>query len=562
MRRFVASVLTATLMISLLPAVAARADTIDQDPPKEISGSYTVGDKDATTFSYTVKSIKGAEYRMDDGDWQDGNTFTGIEPLSSHTFYVRMKGDAEHNPSDEVASEVIKFLKLDRTGTPDLDYTVTGTSGNRTIVIKKVTGAEYSFDGGYTWAGNANSNILQGINNKSVNIAIRYAETDTLNASSAVKKTVDTAIADQDAPADFTLHYRWNADGGTLTAIIPEVAGCEYSFDGKHWYRSNIKTDCEPGTLYTGYIRYKAANGQPASDYNYDTRRSPSLQSNDTEYDISTSKSKGGYITVLPETAEPGDKITVTIDPNYGYKLDTFLVLKDGKTKITTKKVMESVYTFIMPVGDVDVLATFEKKTVTPTPQPTPDKDPSQGDLPFTDIVNTAWYYHAVKYCYDNDIMSGYSNKLFFPNDRVTRAQVAAVLYNMENPGKKYSQVFWDVPNNTWYAQAVNWAASKGIVAGYGGGKFGPDDQVTREQFVSILNKYANYKGYNTNRTTDITIYRDYYAVSSWARQTMAWSVASDVLHGTDYHKLNPQGTTTRAEMATMMMNFDLGVVK
>lgn len=283
-----------------------------------------------------------------------------------------------------------------------------------------------------------------------------------------------------------------------------------------------------------------------------------------TNYNIGICSSKGGLVQVNPSNASEGEYVRITVTPNYGYKLDRISVSRSSNVEVAFKQENSNLYSFMMPDSDVSVDVTFEKKNSSNSPSYTPDRNyqsyPSQGQVPFGDIVWNAWYYPSVKYVYENNIMNGVTSRLFYPNMQVTRGMVCAVIANMEGGAERDYQIFWDVPQGEWYSDSVNWCSRNGIVNGYGNGAFGPEDLVTREQLVSILHKYAVYKGYETPRRANLEVYRDVNEISAYAYDTMSWAVASDVLSGVSYHRLNPQGTATRAELATMLMNFDIAV--
>lgn len=302
------------------------------------------------------------------------------------------------------------------------------------------------------------------------------------------------------------------------------------------------------------------------------------------EHSVYVEKNNGGFVQVHPSSAVEGETVTVTVTRNYGYKLEDIKVMRNSTVKLDLKQTNEGTYTFTMPDAPVTVNVEFAKRTLTdsgtvtgPTiipgggttggltggttggssyPNYTPY--PDQGEIPFRDVVRNAWYYDAVKYCYDNNLMVGVSSTLFSPNTIVTRAMVCAVLCNLEGGSYSGRQIYWDVPQGEWYSEAINWATTVGVVDGYGNGGFGPDDNVTREQLVAMLNKYALYKGYDTSRRVDLSVYRDNWAISSWARETVSWAIASDIMTGISYHTLNPQGTASRADLAAMLMNFDI----
>ena len=169
------------------------------------------------------------------------------------------------------------------------------------------------------------------------------------------------------------------------------------------------------------------------------------------------------------------------------------------------------------------------------------------------------WFYEAVKYVYDNGMMNGTASNRFDPNTSLSRGMIAQVLHNLEQNPAAGSGSFTDVTPGAWYADAVNWAASQGIVDGYGNGQFGPEDNVTREQLASILYRYAQHKGYDVSvgEDTNILSYADAFEVSEWAVPAMQWACGAGIINGTgDGSTLTPQGNATRAQVATMLMRF------
>lgn len=174
----------------------------------------------------------------------------------------------------------------------------------------------------------------------------------------------------------------------------------------------------------------------------------------------------------------------------------------------------------------------------------------------FTDVKQTDWYHEAVEYVYNKGLMQGTSSSTFSPDTTTTRAMIATILYNLEGRPDTYRTYFDDVPSNMWYADAVSWMASVGIARGYGNGKFGPNDSLTREQSAVILYNYAKYKGFPVPSNYDLSNYYDASSVSSFATTAIKWAVGNGVIKGTESHMLTPQGATTRAQIATILMNF------
>ena len=184
--------------------------------------------------------------------------------------------------------------------------------------------------------------------------------------------------------------------------------------------------------------------------------------------------------------------------------------------------------------------------------------DSKSHDLPFTDLAADAWYTDAVAYVYRHDLMAGYGENLFGPDDDLSRAQLCQIIYNMEGqPATSGSSVFTDVADGAWYADAVTWAASQGIVGGYGNGLFGPEDNITREQLAAILYRYAQAKGYDTSvgENTNILSYTDALEISEYAIPAMQWACGSGLVEGSN-GSLNPRAKATRAEVATMLMRW------
>ena len=181
---------------------------------------------------------------------------------------------------------------------------------------------------------------------------------------------------------------------------------------------------------------------------------------------------------------------------------------------------------------------------------------------PFTDASTTVWYHDGVHFCIDEGLMEGYGGDLFGPNDTLSRAQLCQIVYNMEGqPDVTGDSVFTDVADGAWYADAVTWAAENGIVGGYGNGKFGPDAPITREQLAAILYRYAQSKGYDTTQGgMAIREYADFEQISDYAVEAMTWAVNTGLISGTSTTTLSPQGLATRAQVATILMRFIEGM--
>lgn len=175
---------------------------------------------------------------------------------------------------------------------------------------------------------------------------------------------------------------------------------------------------------------------------------------------------------------------------------------------------------------------------------------------PFRDVTQGQWYFDAVSYVNEQGLMSGVSATQFSPNANITRAQMCQILYNLEGQPAVTTDAFSDISRSAWYFQAVNWAAAQGIVSGVGNDRFAPDTAITREQLVLILYRYGSFIGYDIEDTVSIDDFADHATVSTWAEEAVQWAVGDGILSGSD-NRLNPGGTATRAETATIMMRFD-----
>ena len=176
----------------------------------------------------------------------------------------------------------------------------------------------------------------------------------------------------------------------------------------------------------------------------------------------------------------------------------------------------------------------------------------------FTDVNKADWYYDSVSYVAGRGIMTGMRADYFGAAEKLSRGQFATVLYRMAGkPEVDYEDVFPDVKESDWFGVPVSWAAENGVVTGYANGKFGPADDITREQIAVMLYRYAEYAGYDVSEKDDLSKYPDKKNVSSWAKDAMEWAVGADIIQGQDGGKaLDPQGKASRAECATMVMRF------
>lgn len=264
------------------------------------------------------------------------------------------------------------------------------------------------------------------------------------------------------------------------------------------------------------------------------------------EHTVTIAETENGEVSVDKAAAYAGDTVVIYAEPDDGYVVDTVKVTyKDGDT---TKEVTVSgtgvLRYFTMPEADVMVTVTFKEGEVV---------------LPFTDVLSDKWYYEYVEYVYKNKLMDGMTSTTFEPKTTTTRAMLVTVIYRLEGePTVTAKNGFTDVPAGKYFTDAVTWAAANGIVKGDGNGTFRPLDEITREEFVTILYRYAAMKGYDVAGAASLAGYPDADEISTWAVDAFKWAVAEGYVSGRDTGELDPSGYLQRAELAKILTLFDI----
>ena len=233
---------------------------------------------------------------------------------------------------------------------------------------------------------------------------------------------------------------------------------------------------------------------------------------------------------------------TVTITPDKGYEIAKITVNgkevaipADGKLTGLTK--------------NDKVVVTFAKIT-------------DGSSTLFADVADDAWYADAVRYVFEKGMMNGTSSTTFSPNETTTRAMIVTMLHRLENEPTASAAGFTDVASNTYYANAVAWAAANGVVTGVSETSFAPNDAITREQLAAILYRYAELKGYNVSASGSLSGYTDASQISSYATTAMQWANSTGLITGKTSTTLSPKGNATRAEVATILMRFCENIAK
>lgn len=271
--------------------------------------------------------------------------------------------------------------------------------------------------------------------------------------------------------------------------------------------------------------------------------------SSDPTYSVTLpGRVEGGTVKANKRYAEAGETFCFIAIPDKGWELDTLTVTDSRGREIDLTDKGDGVYSFTMPARRVEIEVSFREIVVEPE------------HLPFTDVPEDAWYAEAVRYVYEHGLMAGTSGSAFSPEGATTRGQIVTILWRMAgSPVVNYAMDFEDVDPAAYYGEAIRWAASEGIVGGYGNGLFGTNDPITREQFAAMLYRFAQEQGYDVSigENTNILSYTDVANLSEYAIPATQWAVGAGIINGTgDGSTLSPQGTATRAQLAVMLMRF------
>ena len=335
------------------------------------------------------------------------------------------------------------------------------------------------------------------------------------------------------------------ANGGTIEIVggnknyTATISGSSKTFTVKNTLDSDITVKVNNDSKTVG-----KNNG--TQSFTYTKPSSGGSSSGKTTYKVTTSAVNNGGVNASPSNAEKGATITITLSPDKGYKLDKLTVTDGSGKTVSTVKKSDTVYTFTMPASAVKVGVSYVKATETPS------------ETKFNDVSANDWFASAVDYVTGKGMMNGTADNTFSPKANTTRGMVVTVLYRLENQPSTSAASFTDVASGAYYANAVAWANANGIVSGYGSGKFGPNDKVTREQLAAILYRYAQYKKYDVSvgEDTNILSYDDAQSISSYAIPAIQWACGAGVVTGKSGSKLDPKGNATRAEVAAMLMRF------
>ena len=517
-----------------------------------------------TSTDIKVTEDSAWEYSIDDGaNWQDSCHFTNLQPGTEYSIIARVKQTATHQPSAN--SEPLKISTIGSAIT-EKDLTGLDIPANLVTVKCQTNGDSKAYgaiSGGFDLSKSKpykdDDGVLKAI--VMLNLSAYKAKYDA-----DTKKTHEIARLEENPHMTFTLKYgnnKWEPDGkfpavvllvtcneshenqtytvtfdgnggrptnSTMTTTGKKLASLpiatrsgRYSFDG--WYtEKNGGTKITTATLFdkdTTVYAHWTYTGSTGGGV--------------TTYPITVKSAKNGDVTASHKSAAKGTTITLTVDPDKSYVLDTLTVLdgKDKEIKLTEKN---GKYTFTMPASKVTVAAMFKAEQ-------------STGKNPFTDVPAGSYYEDAVIWAVDKGITTGTSATTFNPNGICTRAQAVTFLWRAAgSPAAKSSAMpFADVKAGSYYYDAVLWAVENGITKGTSDTMFSPDATCTRAQIVTFLWRSQKSPAAGTaNPFTDVK-------ASAYYADAVLWAVKHNITVGTTFSIFSPDEECTRAQIVTFL---------
>lgn len=384
---------------------------------------------------------------------------------------------------------------------------------------------EYVDYGMYVYINGFSEDSKSGNFSKTVKIITAQPLTGSVSISGTVKNGNVLSADLANIPEGLAVKYQWqvgDSANGTFTDIenATEATYRLTSAEVGKYVRVVVTTD---DVSYKGSLVATTTQAVEAK----------SSSSSRPRYDVTTpSKPENGSVTVDPERARSGSRVTVTVTPDSGYKLGELVVTdKDGKKLELTDK-GNGQYTFTMPSGKVEVAAEFVKEVEV---------------SPFADVATDAYYYDAVKWAVEKGVTNGVSETLFGPDQACTRAQIVTFLWRAAgSPEPKSGSSFADVAADAYYAKAVAWAVENGITKGTSETTFHPDETCTRAQGVTFLYRALGKLAAAQAGFTDV-------AADSYYADAVNWAAENGVTKGISETLFGPDGSCTRAQIVTFL---------
>ena len=553
------------------------------------AGTATVTVSPAPNGQYTFAPVS-KNFTIDKADQTiDADNITVVVGAGEVTFDFQAKGDISISidgtvPTGTTVDLQAKKMTVGNTaGTFKLTLNAAATGNYNaatkqiTVTISEKTNANVSFNNAPTSKtyGDAAFNLNATAANTGNNGAWTWtsSNTDVLTVNNTGKVTVVGA-----GEATITAKYESDTTIGSATVEIT-VGKATQSITGSH-ITIEVGDTVDLSNVFTaqGTLSYSISNGATISGNILTAGNTPGT------YDLTVSAAenanykaatKGFTVTVKAEEADDpiippiATKYTLTFDTNGGSAIASVTKIAGSVVDLSGYVTTKSGYEFagwyadkaltekVTSVKLTKNMTVYAKWTEIPV-----DDEPCDGgaNCPtnyFTDVDQSQWYHEGIDFVVENDMMKGVGNNKFDPHGVTSRAMIVTILYRLEGePTVSGENPFSDVKNDTWYTDAVIWAEANGIVSGYGNGKFGPDDDITREQMAKIMYNYAEYKGYDVSARASLASFSDAGKISSWATEEMQWAVAVGLINGMGDGTAAPQGDAERCQVAAIFMRF------
>lgn len=461
-------------------------------------------------------------------------------PDTCELIYYNNRGFKENNCFTEVSLKN-GILKIENSvGGKGYISEIMLADNKVSLATKPDTG--YVFEGWYTDASLTKESKINFDGSVSKNTTLYPKFSKTISSEISLTAPVKNAVPQTNIETDeYTATVVWSPE-----VISTFARSTNYTATITIMPKANYTTN---GITQNGYTVSGATTVENDENSNVVTavfpRTAGSSSGGTTRYTISFDTNGGSKLSNQTVTRNSVIKEPTTPTKD-GFEFAGWYTDKELKTKYDfTSKVTKS----------ITLYAKWTKNETDPSSKPA---DPEWKN-PFTDVKENDWFFDNVKYANQNGLMSGVTNATFAPNNSLTRAMLVTVLWRAEGkPAVDFAMPFTDVVNNAYYAEAIRWAASENIVNGITETEFAPDMNITREQIATIVYRYAKYKGYDVSvgEDTNILSYADFDEISEYAISAMQYAVGSGLMKGKTETALNPKDNATRAEIAAILNRF------
>lgn len=510
--------------------ISGYLDAYFKGTGSSVSGCYSTGTLASSTGDVSHLSPVVNEFKLNDNyclDDEDGN----IEKVADTTeLFEKLNAFAPNTWFIDTTTGDVRLLG-ELTVNPMPEAVFNADSENGGVLSNVKVGMRYSLDGGASWVEITDATAdLVGVTTEKGILVDWPGDFHETNDSAVQTIAITKAAVPTTAKAQSCTNSAQN--NGKITGVDSTM---EYQLEGSSTWTAitgDSVTDLKPGT----YLVRVKGNGTVLASSAQTVTVGRYIPSSPTTYPPTIESSDHGSVEITPHNPQYQDEVTITPHPDPGYMVDQVTVTDQNGDSVSVHDNKDGTYSFTQPRGKVTIIVTF--KTI---------------ELPFIDVHPGDWFYDPVCYVYSQGLMTGTSATTFEPNTSLSRAMLVAVLHRLEGSPQASAGDFIDVADSDWYAQAVNWAASVGVVNGFDDGTFQPNAAITREQLAAILRNYAAYKGFDVTASGSLSTFTDAASVSDWAKESVEWAVGSGLIGGYEDSTLRPQGTTTRAEVASVL---------